>query len=254
MNWLRSNLEGAGLAKYSSNAALISMLLLSLLVGALAGSITRISALGLCLSIGTFGFCLESLSLRSRARRRALSAAWPQVLDSLQSAAFSGLPVTEAFSDLAESGPLALRPSFEGAVTRLDSGLPLAEVLDWLKSDVGEHHGDKLFEVIRAATLAGGQGYLESLRAQSAQIRSDLALSGELESKQGWVAGTAKLAVAAPWLIVAMLSSRPENATAYNQSGGIFILFVGFLVCLFAYRLIHIFGALPQRPRVFSKS
>jgi tight adherence protein B len=254
MNWLRSNLEGAGLAKYGLNAVLISILMLSLLVGGLAASITGISALGLCLSIGTFGFCLESLSLRARARRRALSAAWPQVIDSLQSAAFSGLPITEAFSDLAESGPAALRPSFAGAVVRFDSGVPLVEVLDWLKSDVGEHHGDKLFEVIRAATLAGGQAYLESLRAQSAQIRSDLALSGELESKQGWVAGTAKLAVAAPWLIVAMLSSRPENAAAYNQSGGVFILLIGFLVCLFAYRLIHIFGALPGRPRVFARS
>ena len=254
MNWLRSNLEGAGLAKYGLNAVLISILMLSLLVGGLAASITGISALGLCLSIGTFGFCVESLSLRASARRRALSAAWPQVIDSLQSAAFSGLPITEAFSDLAESGPAALRPSFAGSVVRLDSGVPLVEVLDWLKSDVGENHGDKLFEVIRATTLAGGQAYLESLRDQSAQIRSDLALSGELESKQGWVAGTAKLAVAAPWLIVAMLSSRPENAAAYNQSGGVFILLIGFLVCLFAYRLIHIFGALPRRPRVFARS
>ncbi len=254
MSWLRSSIEGAGLAKYGLNAVLISILVFSLFVGGLVGSITKISALGLCLAIGTFGFCLESLSLRARARRRALSAAWPQVLDSLQSAAFSGVPINEAFSDLAENGPAALRPSFAGAVARLDSGLRLIEVLDWLKSDVGEHHGDKLFEVIRAATLAGGQAYLDSLRAQSSQIRIDLALSGELESKQGWVSGTAKLAVAAPWLIVAMLSSRPENAAAYNDSGGVFILLAGFLVCIFAYRLIHIFGALPQRPRVFARS
>ncbi len=254
MNWFRSNVEGAGLAKHGAQAVLVAAIIASILIGSVAATITGVYSLGVCLAIGAFGFCLESLSMRAKARRRLVSSVWPQVFDSLQSAAFSGLPISEAFADLAEAGPSALRSSFSGAVARLESGLQLGEVLDWLKSDVGERHGDKLFELIRISSQAGGQAYLSSIRAQGLQIRNDLALVGELESKQGWVTGTAKLAVAAPWIIVAMLSSRPENVMAYNQSGGVLILSIGLLVCAFAYRLIHMFGALPERPRVFASA
>ena len=73
-----------------------------------------------------------------------------------------------------------------------------------------------------------------------------------MDSKQGWVSGTAKIAVAAPWVVVAMLSSREENAVIYNTPEGAAILLLGFVVCVVAYRLVHLLGSLPQQPRVFS--
>jgi tight adherence protein B len=75
---------------------------------------------------------------------------------------------------------------------------------------------------------------------------------GQLESKQGWVSGTAKLAVASPWIIVAMLSIRPENAAIYNSTSGAVVLLVGFLISIGAYRVIHLMSLLPQQPRVFA--
>jgi tight adherence protein B len=90
------------------------------------------------------------------------------------------------------------------------------------------------------------------LRAQASSIRAELNVVGQLESKQGWVVGTAKMAVVAPWIIVALLSVRPENAAIYNSTNGATILLVGFLVSIFAYRLVHVIGALPAAPRVFS--
>jgi tight adherence protein B len=91
-----------------------------------------------------------------------------------------------------------------------------------------------------------------TLRSQASALRRDLAIAGQLDSKQGWVAGTAKIAVAAPWVIVALLSSRTENASIYNTAEGAAILLLGFVVCVVAYRLVHLLGALPQQPRVFS--
>jgi tight adherence protein B len=74
---------------------------------------------------------------------------------------------------------------------------------------------------------------------------------GQIEAKQGWVSGTAKIAVAAPWIVVAMLSSRPENISAYNSLAGVTVLILGFVVSIFAYRIVILFGSIPENPRIF---
>ena len=99
--------------------------------------------------------------------------------------------------------------------------------------------------------ISGGAGYIESLNSQAKITRSDIATWGELESKQGWVTGTAKLALAAPWLVVVFLTSRPENVKIYNSNEGLTILLVGLTVSLIAYRLIGVLGNLTKPKRVF---
>jgi tight adherence protein B len=110
-----------------------------------------------------------------------------------------------------------------------------------------------LVELIRVANSSGGAGFIDSLRDLGLRTRSELALWGELESKQGWVTGTAKLAIVAPWIIVATLSSRPENVAIYNTAAGIAILVFGLTVSLFAYRVVTLLGALSRPRRVFTK-
>lgn len=252
MKWFSSVIEGAGLARFGIGGVLSALTVLAALIGVWAYGSTKVLALGLCLGLGAFGFGVELVNLRAKTRRRELASLWPEVVDSLQSAAASGIGFAEAFAELAHRGPLALRVHFAGFVHRLDSGWPIELALDWLKHELGEIHADRLLELLQVVSEAGGEGYQESLRNQGQQLRDDLTLWGQLESKQGWVAGTAKLAVAAPWIVVAMLSVRPENATIYNSQEGITVLSVGFVVSIVAYRFIHLLGALPSPPRVFA--
>ena len=65
--------------------------------------------------------------------------------------------------------------------------------------------------------------------------------------------GTAKLAIVAPWIIVATLSSRPENVAIYNTSDGITILVFGLMVSLVAYRMVTFMGALTKPRRILTK-
>lgn len=252
MKWLSSSVEGAGLARFGVLWVLSFLVAVSALSGLWAFSLTKVTALGACLGLGAFGFGLEILNLRAKARRRELASLWPEVVDSLQSAASSGIGFTEGFAELAQRGPLPLRVHFAGFVHRIDSGWPIELTLDWLKHELGEIHADRLLELLLVVSAAGGEGYQESLRNQSRQLREDLSLWGQLESKQGWISGTAKMAVAAPWLVVAMLSARSENAAIYNSTEGVTILGVGFVVSVFAYRFIHLLGSLPSPPRVFA--
>ena len=63
---------------------------------------------------------------------------------------------------------------------------------------------------------------------------------------------TAKLALLTPWLIVGLLSMKPENAIAYNSPAGTSVLLVGLGLCLVAYVAIGMLGRLPQPKRVLT--
>jgi tight adherence protein B len=125
--------------------------------------------------------------------------------------------------------------------------------LDWFKSHFGQLQTDRLVELIRVVHRSGGIGYLDSLREQALRTRQEIALWGELDSKQGWVTGTAKLAIIAPWIIVATLSTRSENVAIYNTPEGIGVLLAGLLVSLVAYRLVVLMGNLSKPKRVLIK-
>lgn len=252
MNWLKSAVEGAGLAKYGAPSVVFVILFASAIFGVSVYSTFEVLALALFVSVGAVGLGFEMLLLRAKHRRAELVKVWPEVVDSIHSAVTSGLSLAEALAEVAISGPPTLRLVFANASARLDAGMKLVDSLDLMKADLGEVHADRLCEILRLTAVGGGETLGTALRQQSKQLRADVALWGELSSKQGWVAGTAKLAVAAPWIVVAMLATRPESAEIYNTANGITILLIGFVVSVFAYRLIHFLGALPEQPRVFA--
>jgi tight adherence protein B len=125
--------------------------------------------------------------------------------------------------------------------------------IDSLKSRIGEVHADKFCEVLRLVNTSGSESLALSLNQQSQNLRGELSLSGQLEAKQGWVLGTAKIAVVAPWIVVALLSLRSENAQVYNSAIGVQVLFAGFVICVVAYRLVNSLGTIPSQPRTLVK-
>jgi tight adherence protein B len=171
----------------------------------------------------------------------------------LQSAASSGLGIVDSLEEVARSGPLRIRPVFQELVERIDSGLGMDQCLDWFKSQLGQIQADRFVELIRIVSQSGGVGYLDSLRDQALRTRSEIALWAELDSKQGWVTGTAKLAIIAPWIVVATLAARAENIEIYNTLEGTGVLVIGLLVSLIAYRFVGLLGSLSKPGRVLTK-
>nr|MDQ6936545.1 type II secretion system protein F [Actinomycetota bacterium] len=72
----------------------------------------------------------------------------------------------------------------------------------------------------------------------------------ELETRQGWVVNAARLAVAAPWIVLLLLGSQTDTLRAYNSAGGTLLLVAGAAVCLAAYRIMLRIGRLPEEQRV----
>jgi tight adherence protein B len=191
--------------------------------------------------------------VRAKQRSDQLAKLWPEVLDSLQSAASSGLGIIDSLEEVARSGPLRIRTAFQELVERIDAGLGMDQCLDWFKSQLGQIQADRFVELIRIVNRSGGVGYLDSLRDQALRTRSEIALWAELDSKQGWVTGTAKLAIIAPWIVVATLAARAENIAIYNTLEGTGVLVIGLLVSLIAYRFVGLLGSLSKPGRVLTK-
>lgn len=252
MIWLRSSVEGAGLARFGWKFVLLALVLLAVIFGLLVGEVFRVPALGLFVAMGFIAFEIETLAMWAKTRRRELAKLWPEVIDSITSAISAGMSLLDAFDDLALRGPKKLRVHFGELSKKLDSGWTFSDAIDDLKMNLGEVHADRLCEVLRLVSDSGSESLAATLRRQSTNLRRDIALHGQIESKQGWVTGTAKIAVAAPWIVVALLSLRRENAAIYNSSSGALILLIGFVVSVFAYRLVQILGTLPEQPRVLS--
>ena len=64
------------------------------------------------------------------------------------------------------------------------------------------------------------------------------------------VGNGARVAVAAPWLVLAMLSFQGDVIQRYNSAMGALIIGAGAVVCVVAYRLMLRIGRLPEPERV----
>ncbi|MEB0303885.1 type II secretion system protein F, partial [Cryobacterium sp. 10I1] len=54
-----------------------------------------------------------------------------------------------------------------------------------------------------------------------------------------------------PWIVLLLLSSRPEGAVAYNTGSGVAVIVSGLVVSVIAYRLMVFIGRLPEERRWF---
>jgi tight adherence protein B len=96
----------------------------------------------------------------------------------------------------------------------------------------------------------GGHDLGRLLRTLAVFLRDDLRTRGEIVSRQSWTVNAARLAVAAPWVLLALLSLRPQAVEAYDSAAGLVVLFAGGAVSVVAYRLMLRLARLPLEARV----
>ena len=85
---------------------------------------------------------------------------------------------------------------------------------------------DRLIEILRMAREVGGTELPSVLRDLGLHLRQDLALRSEVQARQSWVTNAGKLGIAAPWIVLALLATRPEAAAAYATPAGTVLVIV----------------------------
>jgi tight adherence protein B len=231
---------------------LLFLLLFSVMATALAQELFAVLGFSIAVLVGSLALFYELVSIRSKARQRKINESWPIVIDSLESAAVAGMSLVESIRDLGESEQLFVAREFSETCRAIDSGVNFNEALLITKRRLANPAADFTLELLRLTNLLGSAGYISALRNQAVMMRHDESLRSELEAKQGWVVGTAKMAVTAPWLIVAILCLRQENAVLYQSATGTLILVLGLIASVVALRMVYRIGAISFQSRVFA--
>lgn len=195
---------------------------------------------------------LAMVSGRARRRRRELADVWPEAVDNLASAVRAGMSLPEALTQLGHRGPEPLRAPFLAFGVDYQVSGRFAESLDRLKERLADPVGDRVVEGLRIAREVGGGELGSLLRNLSRFLREDARTRSELESRQAWTVNGARLAVAAPWLVLLLLCFQREVIARYASPAGVVVLAGGAALCLVAYRLMVRIGRLPDEDRVLS--
>jgi tight adherence protein B len=188
---------------------------------------------------------------RARSARRAARVVWPDVVDHLVSAVRSGLALPDSVVTLAHTGPPATRASFAEFERDYRMSANFGDSLDRLKDRLVDPVADRIIETLRMSREVGGNELTTVLRNLAAYLRQDAAIRSEVEARQSWVVNAARLGVAAPWIVLVLLSTRAEAAAAYNTPTGMLLIVVGLALSIIAYRVMVGIGRLPEEKRWF---
>ena len=211
---------------------------------------TRVVPVAVCFAVIAGYLPLALVRMRARKRRALMRDLWPDVVDNIGSAVRAGLALPEALSQLTIRGPEELRPAFASFAEDYRATGRFQECLDRLKDRLSDPVGDRLVESLRIAREVGGSDLGRLLRTLSTFLREDARTRAELETRQGWTVNAARLAVAAPWAVLVLLSTRPDALQAFSRPAGIVVLAIGAVVSVVAYRLMVHVGRLPEEGRV----
>lgn len=234
-----------------ANQLLMLIIFICSMIGLLVYLGTGIAGLAISILLLCLGIGLEVLRALGAARTRALEQVWPSIFDLLRSGAEAGLSSFEQIEYLSKEAPMAVRRYFQQLYLELERGQLMRNALSAFQKQVGSRSGDFLALVLLITSELGGRGESGIWARASADIRAEQQLLSQVLAKQGWVLGSAKLAVLAPWLIVFVLLSVPSNEEAFSSAIGTIVLLVGLLLSVFAYFLTSILGRLPMPERVF---
>ena len=240
----------AGAPSVSPSALVLTSLGLGLVALVVIGVVTATPPIAVCFAFMAVGAPGLLVHARARRRRRALRSVWPDVIDDLVSGIRAGMSLPEAVMSLADRGPEEVRPEFARFAQDYRATGRFSDSLDALKAHLADPVADRIVEALRLTQQVGGTDLGRLLRTLAQMLREDLRTRGELEARQSWTVNGARLAVAAPWLVLLLLSTRGETASAYNTSAGVLVLATGAGLSVLAYWLMVRLGQLPEERRV----
>lgn len=207
----------------------------------------------IALTFAGFGACAPWMLVAHQATKRAanLREQWPDVVDHLRSAIRAGMSLPEALTQLGQQGPEALRPAFCDFGLDYRATARFNDSLERLAARLADPVADKIVEALRITREVGGTDLGEMLGTLSSFLRDSARTRGELEARQSWTVSAARLAIAAPWVILLLLAGQPAAVYAYSTVTGMMVLIGGLAVSFICYRAMMRIGRLPEEERVF---
>lgn len=187
---------------------------------------------------------------RRELRRRRLREQWPDALAALVAGVRAGVSLPECCAALAERGPEGIRPGAAAFASTYRATGSFAAGLARLQDVLADPAADRVVAALRLAHEAGGTDLVRVLRALGDFIREDTRVRREIEARWSWTVTAARVAAAAPWVVLLLMGSRPEAARAYDSPAGALVIGGGALCTLVGYRLMLRAARLPEERRI----
>jgi tight adherence protein B len=248
--WLARRLGEAGLTHVSVSGLAVLCLGLGVAAAAAIQLVSGTAPVALAFGAMAAYLPLVVVAARARRRRREFAEVWPEAVDHLASAVRAGMSLPDALAALGSRGPAPLRPSFDSFALDYQVTGRFGECLDRLKETLADPVGDRVVEGLRIAREVGGGELGRLLRNLSAYLRDDARTRAEMESRQAWTVNGARLAVAAPWLVLLVMSFQSDVIRRYASPAGVVILVLGAVLCATAYWSMMRIGRLPVERRI----
>lgn len=239
----------SGIPRVTPAGVLSACIACVVVIGALTLIVTAVPMAALLAAAVAGGAPLMLLRRRVRQRTAARRAAWPDAVDSLVSGVRAGLALPEAVADLGVRGPEPLRPYFLRFAGEYRATGSFTGALEVLREEMSDPTADRVVAALTVAWDVGGTDLGTVLRTLAVLLREDARTRGDIEARQSWTVNAARVSVAAPWVTLALLCTRPEAAAAFATAMGALVLVIAALVSMLAYRLMMMIGRLPQERR-----
>ena len=245
-------LARAGLADVTPTGVVLLCVVLAAVTFALVQAVSRTVPVAVVFALMAGWAPIGVLRQRALRRQRDFAEVWPEAVDNLASAVRAGLSLPDAVAALGTSGPEVLREPFARFAVDYQVSGRFGDALDLLKDRLADPVGDRVVEGLRVAREVGGGDLGRLLRNLSGFLRDDARTRSELESRQAWTVNGARLAVAAPWAVLLLMSFQTTVIQRYASPAGVVVLSIGAGLCLLAYRLMTRIGRLPVERRILS--
>ncbi|MBK5239055.1 MAG: type II secretion system F family protein [Actinomycetales bacterium] len=240
-------------AKRSQKATVAGVsVLLGLMAGAITFAVSGVIGLAVVFALASAGAPTLVLRRQVNKERLAMRTLWPDAVDSLVSALRAGASLPTAISSLTALSPRLVTDAAAEFERQYRLSGNFDACLDVMKATWADPASDRILETLRLARHVGGSEVTTILRTLGGYLRQESAIRQEVEARQGWIRTAARIGVAAPWIVLALLSTRPEAAAAYNSPSGIAMILIGLGLSVVAYRIMLAVGVLPQPQRWFA--
>ena len=229
---------------------LVTAVLLALALG--FSLFAAVRSLVLVVFVSAFAFALTYSVLITRRKRSAIQNGKrvPAIIEALAAQLSSGASLIEALDLGRQALPERDARYLAEVCAIFERDCSLEERISAAKAVLPSRETDLLFEVLFIAARNGDDRIVNTLNRLAARYRRQHGLEDELLARQGWILGSARLAQASPWIVVVLLSVRPETANAFQSPQGALVLALGAALSLTAQRFISVGARLPAAQRV----
>jgi tight adherence protein B len=145
---------------------------------------------------------------------------------------------------------MELKEGFASFASTYRASGSFAAGLTRLRTELSDPVADRVAIALGLAYEVGGTDLVRVLRALGDFIREDIRIRKEIEARWSWTVTAARVAAAAPWVVLLLMSTRPEAAAAYDSSAGAMVIASGAMATIAGYRLMLRAARLPQEHRL----